>query len=154
MNFTKNYIDMMEKSPIQKDWEPKYGNYVWKDYSKTQWIAQPSYEILQEFSEDRIQEILTPDEVYPERGVPKIWWLPLEHDWWERIDIGEKYIIEIHKWNDKFYLEVEVMEGEKRYLSFEGDSILELISAFWHSKRGLKWDGERKGWVQNEKKTR
>jgi hypothetical protein len=137
MTFTPTYIKMMEKSPVQKEWKPKVGDWFEKQnniyliyFCKLTGMANQS---IFYFSQDG-------NHVGTVRQIENAIWLPLEGDWWEMID-GDT-----HAKIFRFYY------GSKKY-QFTGTTpyvklttILELLAAFVHwQKWGLRWDGEQ--WI-------
>ncbi|OFY39626.1 MAG: hypothetical protein A2Z69_00325 [Bacteroidetes bacterium RBG_13_44_24] len=127
---------------IQKEWKPQYGDYIWKDWSGTQWLNRSSFEILEESCQDRINELLEPDDVYPERGVPKIWWLPRQDELQGMIaKHGEKSFALLEMlWN--WWIKSENCVG---YC----ESLEQLWLAFvMKEKFGKVWNGE--DWIRKE----
>jgi len=127
--FTETYITMMKDSPIQDEWIPTRGHYYYSPFEA--------------------ETLFCIEYNYPYRGEGDFW-LPLDHDWWERIEGEWKPGIEFLFYRpilaDKVVYGLQVETFERQQVLYLAPSILDLLALYVHKKKwGLIWD-EEKGW--------
>jgi len=136
--FTETYIKMMRDSPIQDEWIPTRGHYYYSPFEA--------------------ETLFCIEYDYPYRGEGDFW-LPLDYDWWGRIEeewiLGIEFLFTKARLCGHWGYELEVVKyypnkTEAEHVKiFSADSILELLALYVHKEKwGLIWD-EEKGWVDN-----